>query len=125
MEETKPEKPFKDVEEFKKSEFFKKASSPEAEKVISHKFTSLFQKIKHIPIADKIILMFLYFKDPETPKLKKLLIAAGLFYFVTPVDVIPDVIPIIGLLDDIGVLSMVASYMITELEDYRKKILKK
>lgn len=125
MEETKQEKPFKDVEEFKKSEFFKKASSPEAEQEISNNFTRLFHKVKHIPIADKIILMFLYFKDSETPKLKKLIIAAGLFYFVTPIDIIPDAIPIVGLLDDIGVLSMVASYMITELEDYRKKILNK
>lgn len=122
MEKNLPEKPYQDIEAFKKTEYFEKASSPESEKEITGKFEALFEKIKHVPIADRVLLMFAYFKDPETPKLKKIIIAAGLLYFVTPIDIIPDTIPVLGLLDDIGVLSMVASYMINELEEYRNKI---
>jgi uncharacterized membrane protein YkvA (DUF1232 family) len=46
----------------------------------------------------------------------------GLFavaYFVFPVDVVPDFLPLVGWLDDLGVLSGVAWFMVRELERYR------
>ncbi|MCK6600483.1 MAG: DUF1232 domain-containing protein [Bacteroidetes bacterium] len=117
--------PIKDVEELKKSEYFKKAASPEGEKEISNRFSSVFDKIRHSALADKVLLMFLYFKDPNTSKAKKFIIGAGLLYLVTPLDFIPDTIPVLGFLDDLGVLSMVASYMIEELSAYKDYILSK
>jgi uncharacterized membrane protein YkvA (DUF1232 family) len=47
-------------------------------------------------------------------------IAGGLLYFVVPVDLIPDVLPIIGLVDDLAVLSTVINSMQTELDAYRR-----
>ena len=47
------------------------------------------------------------------------MIGGGLLYFLIPVDFIPDMIPIIGLLDDIAVLTMITSSMQSELNEYR------
>jgi uncharacterized membrane protein YkvA (DUF1232 family) len=47
------------------------------------------------------------------------LIGGGLLYFIVPLDLIPDYIPIVGLLDDYVVLSAIINSLQTELADYR------
>jgi len=42
--------------------------------------------------------------DPATPRRVKLTLLAALAYFVAPVDLIPDVLPLLGFSDDAGVL---------------------
>ncbi len=49
-----------------------------------------------------------------------LLIAAGLLYFVTPIDVVPDFIGGLGLLDDATVLMFVAQRLRGELNRFRR-----
>lgn len=46
-------------------------------------------------------------RDPRVPVSLKALLAAALAYVVTPIDLIPDVIPIIGQADDLTVLLLV------------------
>jgi uncharacterized membrane protein YkvA (DUF1232 family) len=48
------------------------------------------------------------------------IIGGGLLYFIVPLDLIPDYIPVIGLLDDFAVLSLIINSMQTELAEYRK-----
>ena len=42
---------------------------------------------------------------------KALVIFGTAIYLVSPIDLIPDVIPILGWLDDIGVLALAANYL--------------
>lgn len=44
--------------------------------------------------------------DPVMPLQKKALMVAALTYVVSPVDVIPDFIPVVGQLDDLVVLTL-------------------
>jgi uncharacterized membrane protein YkvA (DUF1232 family) len=48
------------------------------------------------------------------------IIGGGLLYFIVPLDLIPDYIPIVGLLDDFAVLSAIINSLQDELADYRK-----
>ena len=48
------------------------------------------------------------------------IIAGGLLYFIVPLDLIPDYIPLIGLLDDFTVLSAIINSLQDELAEYRK-----
>ncbi len=45
-------------------------------------------------------------RDPRTPWLAKLLVAAVVAYAVSPIDLIPDFIPVLGILDDLVLLPL-------------------
>lgn len=50
------------------------------------------------------LLRFLAARD--APVLPRLVLFAALVYLVSPVDLIPDVLPVIGWLDDVGIVSL-------------------
>lgn len=66
--------------------------------------------MKKGPIAniwDKVIDIYEGFKSDETPNSLKLLLIGALLYLVLPIDIVPDMIPVGGLLDDATVLTYV------------------
>jgi uncharacterized membrane protein YkvA (DUF1232 family) len=49
-----------------------------------------------------------------------LMVVAAVFYFVSPFDLIPDSIPVLGLKDDASVLTCVARSNLTLISNFRK-----
>jgi uncharacterized membrane protein YkvA (DUF1232 family) len=49
-----------------------------------------------------------------------LMIVAAVIYFVSPFDLIPDSIPVLGLIDDASVLTFVARSNLTVISNFRK-----
>lgn len=62
---------------------------------------------------------FSYVRDPRVPKWRRFAGLLAVAYFVLPVDVIPDFLPILGWLDDLGVLSGAALFMVREVQRYQ------
>jgi uncharacterized membrane protein YkvA (DUF1232 family) len=56
--------------------------------------------------------LFLAWKDPATPALAKLVIAVAVAYAVSPIDLIPDFIPVLGQLDDLVLLPLLVALAI-------------
>lgn len=56
-------------------------------------------------------------RDSRTPLHLKLLLGAALAYLVTPIDLIPDALPIIGQADDLTVLLLVLDLFIANAPD--------
>ncbi|MDE3112008.1 MAG: DUF1232 domain-containing protein [Chloroflexota bacterium] len=50
-------------------------------------------------------------RDGEVPWHAKLVLALGLGYLATPIDLVPDFIPVVGQLDDAVVASLVLAYV--------------
>jgi uncharacterized membrane protein YkvA (DUF1232 family) len=63
----------------------------------------LIAKIKSFgrSLREELQLFRLILKDPRTPLLPKLLLALAIGYLLSPVDIIPDFIPVLGQLDDV------------------------
>jgi len=66
-------------------------------------------RLRHLPA---------YLKDPSISLLKKVAIAAALLYIISPVDALPDVVPIVGWLDDMGVLGILITSLMRDLDEY-------
>lgn len=62
---------------------------------------------------------FRYVRDPRVPLWRRLSGLLAVAYFVMPLDALPDVLPILGWLDDLGVLSAAAFFMVREVQRYQ------
>ncbi len=71
-------------------------------------------------VWDKVLFLWEQAKSPEVPLRLKLVIVGALLYLVLPIDVLPDTIPGIGLIDDLSVLLTVfrevSKYALPKLE---------
>ena len=82
---------------------------------------SLMQKMSdYLKIITRMITNYLNGSYNHTPWQTILMLVAGLLYFVTPLDAIPDFIPIAGLLDDATVLLWLGRCFRDDLAQYKK-----
>jgi uncharacterized membrane protein YkvA (DUF1232 family) len=75
---------------------------------------------KKITFAKDIKALFYYMKDSYVPWYRKAIVVAGLIYFIVPLDAIPDFAPMVGYLDDLGVIASLLKYLGKELVPYYK-----
>jgi uncharacterized membrane protein YkvA (DUF1232 family) len=71
-----------------------------------------------IRLAKHVLALFRYMKDGNIPWYRKSVVVGALAYFIMPVDAIPDVLPLIGYLDDFGVIAAVLGYLGSEIRPY-------
>lgn len=63
-------------------------------------------------IKKDIPALFLALKDKETPKFAKILAGITVAYALSPIDLIPDFIPVLGYLDDVILLPVLVALTI-------------
>lgn len=80
-----------------------------------HKIEKVGNKISFIK---DVKALYSYMKDPQVQWYRKTIVVAALLYFILPIDSIPDITPLIGYLDDLGVIMAVIKYMGSELIPY-------
>lgn len=73
---------------------------------------------KRISFAKDIMALYRYMKDALVGWHRKAIVIAALIYFISPVDAIPDIAPLFGYLDDLGVISALLKYLGSELIPY-------
>jgi uncharacterized membrane protein YkvA (DUF1232 family) len=64
-----------------------------------------YAKIAGYKVAELALQLYYAMQSPNTPAWAKGVIAGALGYFILPVDLVPDVAPAVGFLDDFGVLT--------------------
>jgi len=75
-------------------------------------------------VLKNVRVLYALFKDTVNGKYKLppasvAMIGGGLLYFILPVDLIPDFIPVIGYLDDLAVLTTIMNSLNKEIREYR------
>lgn len=84
-----------------------------------------YAKTAGIQVVYAALLLYFLMKDEKVPFKTKLTIAGALGYFILPTDAIPDLAPLIGFSDDLGVLifalSQISIHITPEIKDKARK----
>lgn len=97
-------------------------SSEDKEKYIDENLWKKLERVgKKISFAKDILALVNYMRDPNVSWHRKSIIIGALIYFIVPIDAIPDISPLIGYLDDLGVIAAVLKYLGNELIPYYDK----
>lgn len=104
----------------KKTDLFnsmrKNASNKDIEKIDAN--INNMNKGKLKDVWDKILLMIKLIKDPKAAWSSKAIAIGALIYVVSPIDAIPDAIPVVGLTDDVAVVLSAVSSLAYALKKY-------
>jgi len=76
-----------------------------------------FAKAAGQEVIEKALQLYYALQTPGTPAWAKAVIVGALGYFISPLDAIPDVIPMIGYADDLGVLAAAIAAVATYITD--------
>lgn len=65
--------------------------------------------------------LFVALKSPDMPKSSKMIVLGALGYFILPVDVITDFLPLVGLTDDVTVIMLALGKVYLSITDEMKE----
>jgi uncharacterized membrane protein YkvA (DUF1232 family) len=77
----------------------------EEERLVPRLFEMLRRLAVNLPFAGDLLAAFHCATDPRTPARVKLVLFGAIAYFVTPLDGVADVLPIVGFTDDAAVIA--------------------
>ena len=99
-------------------EEIKKDYEPRAEYVEENLWYKLEKVGKKISFAKDIMALFNYMQDSFVSWHRKAIVILALIYFISPIDTIPDIAPLFGYLDELGVITALLKFLGNELIPY-------
>ncbi|MCS1350186.1 YkvA family protein [Mechercharimyces sp. CAU 1602] len=97
----------------------KVAGTAQGEQKIMTTFDSKVSKVGGLStLINKLRVMYAYFRHPDTSKKKKAIVGAALLYFIIPTDVLPDLLPFMGYVDDAAAAVIVWNLLARELDQF-------
>ncbi|MBF6616495.1 MAG: DUF1232 domain-containing protein [Candidimonas sp.] len=79
--------------------------------------TKKYAKVAGEGVLEPALKMYYAAMDADTPAWAKTTIIAALGYFISPVDAIPDIVPVVGYSDDLGVLAAALAATAVHIKD--------
>jgi len=73
---------------------------------------------KKISFIKDVLALYNYMGDDRVQWYRKSIVVGALIYFIMPMDMIPDIAPLVGYMDDLGVITAVLKYLGHELIPY-------
>ncbi|KAA6314380.1 hypothetical protein EZS27_034996 [termite gut metagenome] len=71
-------------------------------------------------VWDSILTLKELILDPKAAKWAKAIAIGALLYVISPIDAIPDIIPVLGLTDDAAIVALAVAKLGSDLAEYRK-----
>lgn len=74
--------------------------------------------LSNVPIMFKLVNSYLKNEYTDISRKSLVIIVSALSYLVAPIDLIPDLVPVVGLIDDMAIVSVCIKRVKPELEKY-------
>jgi uncharacterized membrane protein YkvA (DUF1232 family) len=81
----------------------------QSEKVRKGFWPAFKRAVRVLPFGEDVVAAYYCVLDPSTPTRVRGILLAALAYFVSPIDIVPDFIAVLGFSDDLAVLTMAIS----------------
>lgn len=107
-------------------------SKPEVEINSEEQYSeeNFWDKVKNVALVagknliEKALWLYYASQQPNTPLWAKTVIYSTLLYFISPLDAIPDLTPVVGYADDLGAITAAISMIAIYIDDEVKALTK-
>lgn len=103
--------------DFLKTRWGKLAKTVEGEAEVRKEFKKWLKKTKNTTLAKRGRQLWDYLNSGNVSGTEKVLVVAALLYLISPVDLVPDWLPLAGLLDDVGIATLVLDYVLKRMDE--------
>ena len=86
-------------------------------KKLRKEFTDWVDQADNVQVVRRAKQLWAYLNSGRTSGWDKAIIVAALLYLMSPVDLVPDTIPVLGWLDDMGVAAIALNYVLMRLDE--------
>ena len=95
-----------------KEKLYEAGSTPGAEEKVRKHFIEYFKKNKsNIGFGQQVEKIYDLLTSGQLNTRDKAIIVGALLYFINPFDLLPDITPLLGFIDDMGVIGLVYRYL--------------
>ena len=106
---------------FLRSSWIDLARQKGSELKVRRAFPKWARTVSHLKLLTKAKKLWAYLRSGAVSKKEKLVIIAAMLYLISPIDVVPDVIPVIGWLDDLGVAGIAINYILSRVDRHESE----
>ncbi|WP_434999677.1 YkvA family protein [Vibrio scophthalmi] len=80
-----------------------------------------FAKVAGENVLAPALKLYYAARDPDTPVWATTVVYGALGYFISPIDAIPDITPVVGYTDDLGVLIAATAAIAAHIKEIHKQ----
>lgn len=103
-------------DELRRSDWLKKAQMPEGETKVAAELPGWLAALRNSRLVEKVTRLWRLFRNGTLTGFEKALVVGALLYCIAPMDMVPDLVPLIGYVDDLAVVLGVLAYLDREIK---------
>jgi uncharacterized membrane protein YkvA (DUF1232 family) len=100
-----------DIKSFMESGWVKRATDPQTVARVVEDFPKWILKLQDTDLVSRARRLWQYLTSGQCSYVEVAMVVGALLYLVTPVDGVPDFIPVVGWMDDMALAGMVLGYL--------------